>query len=80
MKGIVHQLNARLARYAIQTDQGFTVADLIDGELTLNDEVSGILDEHGEVALKNLTTGDLVEVRIEAFYASLQSAAKLLAN
>jgi hypothetical protein len=80
MNGIVRAANHRRQRYAIQTDDGFTVADLIDGELNINDEVSGTLDDHGETMLRNLTTGDLVEVRIDAYYASRESAAQFLAQ
>lgn len=79
MNGTIRGINKRRQRYAIQTSNGYTIADLIDGELNINDEVSGLLDEHGDTMLRNQTTGDIIEVRIEAFYASAESAAKLLA-
>lgn len=76
--GTVRAVNQRRQRYAIETADGYTIADLIDGELNINDEVSGTLDEHGDTTLRNLTTEDRVEVRIEVFYATHQSAAQLL--
>lgn len=79
MNGTIRAINKRRQRYAIQTDDGYTIADLIDGELNIHDEVFGPLDEHGDATLHNLTTGDMVEARIEAFYATSQSAAQLLA-
>lgn len=78
--GIVRAVNQRRQRYAIQTDDGYTIADLIDGELNIHDEVSGVLDEHEEVILKNLTTGDTVEVRIDEIHVQDQSVAKNLAK
>jgi hypothetical protein len=78
--GIVRAANQRRQRYAIQTADGYTLVDLIDGELNINDEVSGVLDEHEEVILKNLTTGDTVEVRIDAIHVPDQSVAKNLAK
>lgn len=79
MNGTVKAENKRRQRYAIQTESGYTIADLIDGELNMNDRVSGVLDEHGDAILQNLTTGDVVEVRIESYYATANSAAQLLA-
>lgn len=78
MNGIVHQLNARRSRYAIQTGDGYTIADLVDGELNIGDLVDGVLDEHEEVTLTNITTGDTVEVRIDAIHVPQQSLAKIL--
>lgn len=80
MNGTVRAANLRRQRFAIQTEDGYTIADLIDGELNVSDEVGGILDEHGDTTLRNLTTGNTVEVRIEAFYATSQSAAQILAK
>jgi hypothetical protein len=80
MNGTISAANQRRQRYAINTSTGYTIADLIDGELNINNEVAGTLDEHGDTTLRNLTTGDMVDVRIEAFYATQQSAAQLLAK
>lgn len=80
MKGIVSGHNAQRTRYAIQTDLGYTVADIEDGELNINDVVSGNLDDHGEASLLNHTTGASATVYVEAIQATESAARTLLQN
>lgn len=78
LKGIVVGYHARLPRYAIKTDYGYTVVDVEDGSLNLRDEVAGALDDHGHTTLLNESTGEPVEVCVEAIQATAEAANQLL--
>jgi hypothetical protein len=72
--GIVHILSVKGVRAAALTDYGYTVFDIHDGEVAVQDEVTGSLDDHGDAVLANATTGQTVTVYIEAIHATRESA------
>ena len=78
IKGIVKGANHQRGWYMIQTAYGFTVAELIQGELNIHDHLYGDLDNHGEAYIQNVTSGEHVELYIEAIQATLQHAQSLL--
>ena len=78
INGVVSGGNQGTGRWAIRTENGFVVVDLMQGELHFHDAVSGDLDSHGPVVLINRTTGEPVEVCVEAIHASLDAARALL--
>lgn len=80
MKGIIRGHNTQCTRYAILTDPGYTIADLEEGELNINDVVTGNLNDHGEVSLLNHTTGARATVYVEAIQATESNARTLLQN
>ncbi|HMM74861.1 MAG TPA: hypothetical protein PJ986_04065 [Gammaproteobacteria bacterium] len=57
---------------------GFTVFDVVSGEINVGDFVSGPLNDHGDAVLKNLTTGERIEVYVEAIQATQSAARDLL--
>lgn len=77
MKGIVKGLSRDRQRVAVETEYGYTVFDIEDGEADLEDKISGGLDDHGEQDLTNLTTGQTLTVYIDAIQASKKSALAL---
>lgn len=78
MKGIVKGISHCGIRVAVLTDYGYTVFDIYSGETSIGDVLIGSLDEHGEVELKNLNTGDSLDVFIEAIHATRDTAIQLL--
>lgn len=76
MHGIIKAI--RKGRIAILTNDGYTIADIEYGEANIEDVVTGALDDHGNAALINTTTGDSLDVYIEAIYATASSAGMLL--
>ena len=78
IKGIVNGINQHIGRYSIWTDYGYVVADLVDGEIHHRDVLYGCLDEHGSVVVLNQTTGEHVELYLEAIQASEANARHLL--
>lgn len=76
--GVVCGYHANLPRYAIRTDDGFAIVDVLVGELRIGDSVRGALDNNGMAMLINRTTGELVEVAVEAVHASQDAAESLL--
>jgi hypothetical protein len=80
VKGTVCGYHARLPRYAIQTDHGFSVVDVLDGELAVYHQVTGALEDHGVTVLRNRTTEEDVEVCVEAVHASREAVEALLVS
>jgi hypothetical protein len=80
INGVVSGGNREIGRWAIRTDHGFAVVDLIDGELQFHDAVTGDLESPGPVVLINRTTAEPVEVCVEAIHATLEGARALLRN
>ena len=78
MQGIVKGLSANRQRVAALTDNGYTVFDIISGEVEQEDMLSGDLASHGNVDLTNLTSGRTISVCVEAIHATLASARTLL--
>lgn len=76
--GVVCGYHARLPRYAIRTAHGYAVVDVEVGELAVHDQVNGTLEDHGQVVLINRTTGENVEVCVEAVHANRATAEALL--
>ena len=80
MQGIVKGLSKNRQRVAVQTDEGYTVFDIRDGEVAIGDQISGDLDEHGLQDLANQTTGHRLSVYIEAIQATTSGAESLLSR
>lgn len=78
IKGTVCGYHAHLPRFAVRTDYGYSVVDVEEGLLRVHDQVVGELDDHGHTTLHNETTGEDVEVCVEAIQASRDAAASLL--
>ena len=60
------------------TDLGYTVFDIISGEVEIDDVITGPLDEHGHQDLTNLKTRRTLSVYIEAIQATPTAARSLL--
>lgn len=80
MKGVVKGISADRQRIAVLTEYGYTVFDIEDGSVEINDVISGYLDEHGSQALSNQTSGRKLYVYIEAIGASQESCLSLLSH
>lgn len=78
INGVVSGVNQRTVCWAIRTENGFAVVDLMQGELHFHDAVTGELDSHAPVVLINRTTEEPVEVCVEAVHANLDAARALL--
>jgi hypothetical protein len=78
MKGIVKYINKKMNRVAVLTELGYTVFDIHQGEVNMNDEITGNLDDHGSHNLVDQTTGHTLRVYIEAIQADLQFVRSLL--
>jgi hypothetical protein len=77
MKGIVRFISTNRIRVAVQTEYGYTVFDVEDGEFTEGDIVSGNLDDHGGQVVANESKRQRAFVCIEAVQADLVSAQSL---
>jgi hypothetical protein len=80
MQGIVKAFSKNKQRVAVLTEYGYTVFDIENGEVSLNDTIIGNLDDHGSHDLTNQTTRHKISVYIEAIQASLESAQSLLSH
>jgi len=78
IEGVIFGYHPHLPRYAVRTDHGYSVVDVEDGEVSIHDVVFGALEDHGQVVLTNRTTGEEVEVCVEAVHASREAAEALL--
>jgi hypothetical protein len=76
LKGLVYRSFAQ--RHILRMEAGYTVVDAVDGELQAHDTVTGCLEDHGQVFLKNHRSEETVEVDVLAFHATLESALALL--
>lgn len=80
MRGVVRGLSRNRQRVAVLTDDGYTVFDIHEGEVSMNDVISGALDDHGSQDLTNQTTRQTLSVYIEAIHATPKSAQLLLSH
>jgi hypothetical protein len=78
MQGVVVGLSKNKRRVAVLTDYGYTVFDLHDGDVSINDFIEGDLDNHGDQVLTNQTSECTLCVYTEAIQASKESAESLL--
>ncbi|MFB0583056.1 hypothetical protein [Aeromonas salmonicida] len=80
MLGIVKGLSRNKQRVAVLTDYGYTIFDIEDGEVSMGDEVTGNLDDHGSQDLTNQTTRQQLFAYIEAIQVTPLAAQNLLSN
>ena len=78
MKGVVHGISRNGVRCSALTDYGFTVFDITSGETFVGDVIIGNLDDHGDANLVSESTGQTIDVYIEAIQATRESAQHLL--
>lgn len=76
MKGIVKGFSKNKQRIAVLTDFGYTVLDIYDGEVSIGDEITGNLGDHGAQDLTKQT----LSAYIEAIQATPESAQSLLSR
>ncbi|RDL18483.1 hypothetical protein D884_03304 [Pseudomonas sp. URMO17WK12:I10] len=77
VKGTIAAANLYIGRYVVRSPAGYLVMDLMQGELSLRDEVSFDPQHLGPVYLINHTTGEPVEVCVEALLSTLRAAVAL---
>lgn len=80
MHGIVKGISRNNQRAVVLTDFGYTVFDIENGSLSIEDKISGNLDDHGSQNLTNKTTGQALSVYIEAIQATASFAESLLSQ
>lgn len=80
MQGIVKGLSKNKSRAAVLTDYGYTVFDIEHGDVSMDDEIIGNLDDHGSQDLTNQTTKQKLSVHIEAIQATQEFARSLLSH
>jgi hypothetical protein len=79
MKGTVQFVNPQSGTFAVATDDGFTVVEVLDRiEVEVDDEVVGKLDEDGGVTLRHVPSGANFDAFVQAVGASEASARALL--
>ena len=78
MKGVVCGISSNQVFCAVRTDLGYTVFEVLQGEVSLGDEITGDLDSHGDASLHNSSQGSLIEAYIQAIQATKQAAERLL--
>lgn len=74
----VKAVNRISGRALILTPRGYSVADILEGELSPGDAVQGTVDSYGNCLLRNLTTEHLARVYIEVVQATSEIAQRLL--
>lgn len=80
MQGVVKGLSKNAQRVAVLTPEGYTVFDIHDGEVCMNDVITGALDDHGSQDLTNQTTRQKLSVYVEAIQATPAAARSLLSH
>lgn len=78
--GVVIGADTLIGRYILRSSAGYLVVDLMQGELYLRDVVSFDPQHLGPVYLRNHTSGELVEVCVEALLSTLRAASALAGN
>lgn len=76
--GIVRMKNKD--RVAVETDHGYAVLDIQDGDVDIGDIITGHLNDHGSETVTNSTRKQTLSVYIEAIQATRESAQSLLAH
>jgi hypothetical protein len=80
MKGIVRFLNLQNGQVAVETNEGFTVFEILERcALDIGDEITGPLDSSGDQTLQNVTQGESFDVSIENIHCNRAEAHKSLA-
>lgn len=74
VNGTIAAANLNIGRYVARSPAGYLVMDLMQGELNLRDVVSFDPQHLGPAYLINHTTGESVEVCVEALLSTLQAA------
>ncbi|MFQ2048175.1 hypothetical protein ACK34J_04365 [Aeromonas veronii] len=80
MLGIVKGLSRNKQRVAVLTDYGYTIFDIEDGEVSMGDEITGNLNDHGSQNLTNQTNRQQLSVYVEAIEATPSAAQNLLSS
>lgn len=75
--GTIAAANLNIGRYVVRSPAGYLVMDLMQGVLNLRDVVSFDPTHLGPAWLINRTTGEPVEVCVEALLSTLRAAAAL---
>ncbi|WKN23945.1 hypothetical protein [Azotobacter vinelandii] len=81
LTGIVVGNHRTIPRYAIQTEEGYVVVDVESGDLAFQHVVIGersAIEEYGHTTMLNHSTGETVEVFVEAVKATREFAIRLL--
>lgn len=74
----VKAVNHISGRVLILTPRGYTVADILEGELSAGDAVEGMVDSYGNCLLRNLTSEQPARVYVEVVQAPSEIAQRLL--
>lgn len=77
VEGTIAAANLNIGRYVARSTAGYLVMDLMQGVLNLRDVVSFDPTHLGPAWLINRTTGEPVEVCVEALLSTLQAAVAL---
>ena len=73
-------LNLRKGFVAVQTEGGITIFELIGGyEVSLGDSIRGNFEAHGGETYFNATTGEEMDVYVQAIYCSPRVARQMMA-
>ena len=80
MKGIVRFLNLQNGLIAVETNEGFTVFEILQRcALEIGNGVTGPLDSLGEETLYNVTKRESFDVWIENIHCNREEVVKLFA-
>ena len=80
MKGIVRFLNLQNGLVAVETNEGFTVFEILQRcALEIGDGITGPLDSLREETLYNVTKRESFDASIENIHCNREEVVKLLA-
>lgn len=72
--------NPRSGLVAVQTDSGITIFELIgDYEISIGDSIRGDFETHGGETYRNVTSGEEMDVFVQAIHCSPKVAHKMMA-
>jgi hypothetical protein len=72
-------VNPRKGFVAVETDDGITVFELLGGyEVGVGDNIRGDFDTHGGETYFNLTSGEEMDVYVQAIHCTPQNAKRLM--
>jgi len=78
MQGNVISMNQQKGLYAVQTDLGTTVFEILGGyDIEMDDLISGNQDTHAGEILTNVTQGEKMDVFIQGIHCTPSNAKKL---
>lgn len=79
MAARVVAVNPRKGFVAVQTDDGITIFELLGGyEVSVGDHIRGDFDTHGGETYFNLTSGEEMDVYVQAIHCTPQNAKRLM--